>query len=349
MNEQETRDRERWAAFFRTWTDPKPPEWNSPRTAVWKKNKATLWHYPPVHRKYRVPLFLIYSLVNRPTILDLAPGHSIIETFTCSGFDVYLLDFGLPGYEDKDLTLDDYIVDYVQKGVRRALRHAGANEISIIGYCLGGTLAAIYAAIAEEPIKNVILSVAPIDFAGFPVLDAWGEALRAGDIDFDLFIQAYGIIPARWIEAGMRLLTSPVYFSPYLSLLQRAPDPHYVEKWRRFNEWTRGHIPFAGAALRQLIHDLVKENKLIKGTLTIRGTKAHLASIHASTLVVAAKLDRLVPKEVSLPIMDHIASTDKTVHLVPGGHTALKANGTLPDYLAAWLPKRSHPFADSSM
>lgn len=338
----------RWRAFFRSYTNLQPEPWNTPRTAIWKKNKATLWHYPAVRKIYQVPVFLIYSLINRPTILDLAPGYSMVEAFVTSGFDVYLLDFGIPGYEDKDLTMDDYIVDYIQKGVQRALRHADAADITVIGYCLGGTFAAMYAAIAAEPIKNLILSVAPIDFTTSPVLDAWGEALREGGIDFDLFIQAYGIIPARSMEAGMRLLTSPVYYSPYLSLLERAYDPQYVEKWRRFNDWTRGHIPFVGAALRQMLHDLGKENKLVKGTLTIRGKPAQLASIHANTLVIAANQDRLVPKEVSLPVMDLISSADKTFHLLPGGHTALKAKGALPDYLAAWLPKRSDPINETN-
>lgn len=52
----------------------------------------------------------------------MAPGNSTIENFTRNGFDVYLLDFGIPGYEDKDITASDYEVDYIQRGVQKALR-----------------------------------------------------------------------------------------------------------------------------------------------------------------------------------------------------------------------------------
>ncbi|MDQ7860862.1 hypothetical protein RCO48_06780 [Peribacillus frigoritolerans] len=77
--------------------------------------------------------FLIYSLINTPLILDLSPGNSLIESFVNEGFDVYLLDFGSPGYEDGDISIEDYIVDYIQKGVQRALRHSGASEITVMG------------------------------------------------------------------------------------------------------------------------------------------------------------------------------------------------------------------------
>jgi len=48
--------------------------------------------------------------MNRPTILDLRPGHSFIEYMVARGYDVYLLDWGIPGLEDKDLKFDDYVL-----------------------------------------------------------------------------------------------------------------------------------------------------------------------------------------------------------------------------------------------
>jgi polyhydroxyalkanoate synthase len=112
---------------------------------------------PPSEKKYRVPVFLVYSLVNKPVILDLGPGMSMIEAFVNDGFEVYLLDFGILGYEDGEISIDNYIVDYIQKGVQKSLRHSGAEEISIMGFCLGGTLAAMYASIANELVRHPFL------------------------------------------------------------------------------------------------------------------------------------------------------------------------------------------------
>jgi polyhydroxyalkanoate synthase subunit PhaC len=333
----------RWRGFFSILLDPEPPVGVTPRKAIWKKNKATLWYYPPAQKKYRVPLLLIYSLVNEAFILDLAPGHSLIETFVNEGFDVYLLDFGTPGYEDKDITLDDYIVDYIQKGVQRVLRHSGASEVTLSGYCLGGTLTAMYAAIADEPIKNLILSVTPIDFTATPIFDKWAKAAREGKIDFNRMIDVFGIIPAKFMEAGMRLVASPIYYSPYLSLLNRAYDDEYVAYWRRFNKWAKGHVPFVGATLKQLTHALGKENQLINGGLIIRGKKVDLANIKANLLIVSTEGDRLVPKELVRPIMDLVTSRDKAFRLLQGGHATFTVKDGLPEYLADWLPERSEP------
>lgn len=320
-----------------------PPTGLTPRTPVWKKNKAVLWHYPPSEKKYRVPVFLVYSLVNQPFILDLGPQNSLIEALINNGYDVYLLDFGIPGYEDKDITMDDYIVQYIQKGVRRALYHAKADEITVMGFCLGGTLAAIYAAIADDPVKNLILSTAPVDFSTVPVFDKWADELREGDTNLDSILDAWGLIPASVIKTGMRLVTSPVYYSPYLSLLSRADNEEYALRWKRFNHWTNSHIPFAGAALKQILYDLGKENKLVKGSLIINGKKADLSNIKANLLTVASSFDRLVPKEQILPVMDLVSSSDKQFHLLQGGHANLTTDGKVPAYLNDWLSTRSGP------
>lgn len=316
----------------------------TPRQAIWKKNKATLWYYPASEKKYKVPLFLIYSLVNRPFILDLGHGKSSIEAFVQNGYDVYLLDFGIPGLEDRNISIDDYVKEYIQSGVQRAIRHAKTEEITIIGYCLGGTLAAIYCAVAKEPIKNLILIVTPIDFEKIPYFDSWIQSLREERVSFDSYLDEMGIIPGPKVKAGMRLLTSPIYYTPYLSLMRKAQDPEYVDKWIRFNTWTKGHIPLSAKTAQQLTNDLVKENKLIKGNFQLHGASVKLESISANLLVVVTDGDRLVPKEQSLPILNVVSSLDKRCEILRGGHTGTSVkDGKLPGFIAEWLPERSSP------
>lgn len=333
----------RWQGFFKAIVNPEIEVGLTPRSAVWKKNKATLWYYPSPNKKHSIPLFLVYSLVNQPYILDMAPGNSMIESFTENGFDVYLLDFGIPGYEDQDITASDYVVNYIQKGVKRALRHSDAKEITIIGYCLGGTLATMYAAIAEEPIKNLILSVSPVDFETAPYFDKLAQATKEGRLDFTNLLETTGIIPAKMLKWAMRMVTSPIYFTPYLSLLNKAYDDEYVDKWKRLNKWTSEHIPFTGAAMKELINELGKENKLINGELYIHDKKADLKNIHANLLVISTDLDQLVVKEQNIRVIDFVSSHDKTFSLVNGGHTTLATDKGLPSFLSEWLPQRSDP------
>lgn len=310
------------------------------RIPIWKKNKSVLWYYPSPCKKYDIPVFHVYSLVNQAYILDLMPGSSLIEGFVMDGYDVYVLDWGKPNYEDKDLKLENYIVDYLQKAVKRSLRHSGASEISMIGYCLGGTLAAIYAAIAEEPIKNLMLMTTPIDISDPPIVDKWVQAIQRGDFDLKPLIRAWGLMPAPFIKAGVRLVSVPVYFTHYISLLQRAYNDQYVARWKQFNKWANDHIPFAGETLCDLL-DLVKDNQLINGGLQIKGKNVLLENISSNLLVITTSEDRLIPEELSKPIMDQVASKDKTYKYLKGGHASLALKSKMPNALQVWLAERS--------
>src|ERR1035438_2278224 len=76
----------------------------TPKELVWTLNKAKLYHYIPVvpkEKRHAVPLLMVFALMNRPYILDLRPGHSFVEYMVNKGYDVYLLDWGAPGPEDR--------------------------------------------------------------------------------------------------------------------------------------------------------------------------------------------------------------------------------------------------------
>jgi polyhydroxyalkanoate synthase subunit PhaC len=333
--------------FFSTVYGPSPEVGITPRQAVWKKNKAVLWYYPAKHKKYDTPLYFIYSLINQPFILDLGPEYSLIEYFNEKGYDIYLLDFGIPTYADKNITLEDYIIRYIKKGVQRALIHSGASEISIIGFCMGGTFASIYAAIADEPIRNLVLAVAPIDFNHFPIFGEWQESLRKEQLDYHLLLDTIGVVPAHFMKMGMRLLVSPVYLSPYLSLLRKGQNEAYALKWKRLNFWADSHIPLSGTVLKQMIQTFGIENGLINETLKINRSPVKLSNINANLLAVGSNADHLVPLEQIKPIMDLVSSDDKTFFTMKGGHASLAANRDIQELLNGWLSVRSSPIREN--
>ena len=78
----------------------KAPIAQTPKELVWALNKAKLYRYMPVvaaEGRHPIPLLLIFAIMNRPSILDLRPGHSFVEYMVGQGYDVYLLDWGVPG------------------------------------------------------------------------------------------------------------------------------------------------------------------------------------------------------------------------------------------------------------
>ncbi|PFO06384.1 hydroxyalkanoic acid synthase [Bacillus sp. AFS076308] len=337
------KEMQRWANVINILSEPEPEVGHTPRNEIWRKNKSVLWHYPAKQKKYEIPLFFVYSLFNKPYILDIAPKASVIEGLTNMGYEVYLLDWGSPGYEDKKIGIDTYIEKYLRTAVKRVIRHSGAEEITLIGYCLGGTIASIYASIAEEPIKNLIVATVPIDFQPFMGPDKWAEGFRAGDINFERFIDTYGIIPPKLVEGMFRAIGAPIYFTNYTNLLHRAHDSKYVDKWRRMNKWTLDQVPFAGEAYRQLARDLFKENKLVKGEMMVGNKVVDLKNIKANLFVVSGSRDNLILEEQSKPIMDLASSKDKTYITVEAGHVSLALTGLFAKIVHQWASSRSNP------
>ena len=123
----------------------------TPKELIWTLNKAKLYRYIPVvppKSDHPIPLLLIFALMNRPTILDLRPGHSFVEYMVGHGYDVYLLDWGIPGPEDKNLKFDDYTLEYMPRAIRKMKAVSGCAEFSMLGWCIGAILTTIYAASA---------------------------------------------------------------------------------------------------------------------------------------------------------------------------------------------------------
>jgi polyhydroxyalkanoate synthase subunit PhaC len=124
----------------------------TPKELVWTKNKARLYRYAPSReKKHPVPVLLVYALILRPYILDLVPHNSFIEYLTGEGFDVYLLDWGIPGDEDSEMTFEHYVLDYLPRVVKKVLLNSHAKELTLFGYCQGGTMGLMYAALFPGP------------------------------------------------------------------------------------------------------------------------------------------------------------------------------------------------------
>src|SRR5579885_3403806 len=120
----------------------------TPHDVVFKKRTLSLLRYrreaPPV---YAEPLLFCYALINRPYILDLQPDKSVVRRYLESGFQVYMIDWGVPTLDEHTLTLEDYVGDFLSEVVRFILQEHRRENLHLLGYCMGGTLSAIFAAL----------------------------------------------------------------------------------------------------------------------------------------------------------------------------------------------------------
>src|SRR4051794_34235911 len=165
----------RWLNLASLVKRPRPPVGTTPSDAVHRENKWRLLRYRPRAEgpAFRTPVLLIPSLINRHYVLDLLPGKSFAEYLVNAGHDVYCIDWGTPGDEDRDLTFDTIVDGYIGRATRVAAKISGADRVHLLGYCMGGTLGAIHAAARPEKIASLVALAAPIRFGGEGLLSAW--------------------------------------------------------------------------------------------------------------------------------------------------------------------------------
>ena len=192
-----------------------------------------------------------------------------------------------------------------------------------------------------------MLLTAPLDFTD---KTAGGFIRWTGSQSFsaDKLVEAFGNVPGEMIDYGAKAL-KPVenFIGSYLNLWDNIENPKVVEAWHAMNTWVRDIIPMAGGAYRQLINEFYKENRLMAGTLVIRGEHVDLGKLKANVLNVIAEGDHITPPCQSAGIMDRIGSRDKEVFRVRGGHIGIMAGSgaeknTWP-HIEGWLAARSGP------
>ena len=148
----------------------------TPSEIIFSENKLKLLHYKPrVKKPFKTPLIVIFALINRPYILDLKHGKSVVEVLLNKGIDVYLIDWGIPGDEDKHYGLNQYINRYIKKTIERVKNHSGSDKVSILGYCMGGTTPVIYCALCPKDVEDLILLTTGVDFGVDGTLNLWND------------------------------------------------------------------------------------------------------------------------------------------------------------------------------
>ena len=275
----------------------------TPKEVIWTLNKAKLYRYVPVvpeDKRRKLPLLLVFAIMNRPHVLDLRPGHSFVEYMLQRGYDVYLLDWGAPGPEDKQPQVRRLHAGVpaarhpqVQVGLRlRGVQHAGLVP--------GALISTLYAALRpDDGLKNLVLLTAPLDFTD---KTAGGFARWTSDKAFnaDKIVDTFGNVPGEMIDYGAKAL-KPVenFIGSYLNLWDNIDNPKVVEAWHAMNTWVRDIIPMAGGAYRQLVNDFYKENRLMEGTLVLRGERVDLSKLKANVLNVIAEAR---PHHAAVPV-----------------------------------------------
>ncbi len=317
----------------------------TPKETVYEENKLELYHYESqTDEQHDVPILIVYALINRPYILDLQSDRSVVRTLLENGFDVYLIDWNEPSQLDSSLTLHDYVNRYMDNCVDVVRERSGQDSINLLGYCMGGTMSTMYAALYPEKVRNLGLMAAGLCFDDTGgVLELWGD-----DEYFDPedVTETFGNVPADFLDIGFALM-DPVenYVIKYVRFYDNVEDEEFVENFARMEEWLGDGIDVAGATFEEFIEDIYQENRLYRNELELGGEHVDLENIDMPVLNIVAHYDHLIPPAASKPFNDVVSSDDTTVMEFKTGHIGMsvssRSHAELWPDVCEWFEERS--------
>jgi len=311
--------------------------------------KVKLIHYVPFKKRiYPVPVLIITPLLSKPYILDLYPGLSFVEYLVKQGLDVYLMDFGVPDDNDRDLGFEDYIFGYIPYAVEGVLKATSSNSLSLLGYCLGGVFTLLYVTLTDNPVKNIVLVASPVDFSKLGLHYHYWR-----NVDADRLVNTFGNIPPELIIISFNLIAGikdPFrYLRKPLGFLQDISNKEYVKRKLLINRWLIESPPFPAKAFKQLIIEFFYKNAMIKMDIRMKGKLADLSRIKCPVLILSHTADVVSPPASARVLLDLISSQDTEFLEVSGGdagHIDIIVGNEGAEFtwprIASWLKHRSN-------
>ena len=267
----------------------------SPREVVYREHSLTLYRYkrstPAMMKR---PLLIIPSLVNKPFIMDMLSGESFVEAMLKRSFDVFMLEWGEPTPGQKDLTMEYYLRRYMKRAVRRTMKAAGTDGVNLAGYCLGGTMALLYAATDKgEQVKSLITMVTPFNFEDEGMLSWWAKEEH---LDIDKVVDTYGNVPADFFSQSFPWLVPQANLTKLRTLYENHENSGFMRSFLALDIWGKENTAFPGEVYRSIIKNGYQKNTLVKtGAWPLESDPLSMEDVKIPCLNLAAQYDHIAP------------------------------------------------------
>jgi polyhydroxyalkanoate synthase len=333
----------------------------TPKDEVYRTDKVTLYRYRPLaQQQLATPVLIVYSLIGRHTMTDLQEDRSLVRNLLGQGVDLWLVDWGNPSRADRWLTIDDYVSGYLDDCVTAMRDATGAEKIDLLGICEGGVFNLAYAALNPGRVKNLVLTVTPLDFhadvddvtPGRGFINVWTRSLTAEDVD--RMIDVWGVLPGEFMSAIFSMLTPIRNVTKYnLDLVDVIDDEAKLLNFLRMEKWLADRPHHAGEAAKQWLKELYQENRLVKNEWELGGRKVDLRQVTMPVLNVYAESDHIIPPPTVRVLGGRLGTDDYTELGLPGGHIGMfvsrKSQALVGKGIVDWLAARDaspHPTSE---
>lgn len=309
----------------------------------------------PVERKtHRTPIVIIPPLAVNMLIYDLFPQRSLVRFLRAKGFEVYLIDWGIPKWEHTHYNMHTYVAELLPAYLNRVREHSGEQELSLHGWSMGGMFTLFYSALSKDQhIRNAIVLGLPIDSHASGAIGWMYQRIAdvAGVVRKRTGFQLHDLKPhwfhtPGWANTIGFKLTNPVgSVMGYWDLLVRLGDREFVTNHATTSAFLDRMVAYPGGVIQDTVVRVWIDNQLAKGQIQIGEDFARLENVNANLLAIAGQEDTLATPGAAKRVMDHVSSVDKAFRVAPGGHMGILAGSKAPRAswleLAEWLAVRS--------
>jgi polyhydroxyalkanoate synthase len=300
---------------------PAPPP---PAPMVATVGNARLLHYGAENG--RSPIIFIPSLINPPRVLDLSERRSLLRHIAAAKHDAYLVDWGTPAPEDRDLDLAGHIIDRLLPLIADLPRPP-----ILIGYCLGGSIA--MGAAAKLPVRALATLAAPWHFDRFPQSDR--DQIAALWRSAKPVCERLGYIPMEVLQSGFWSLAPGSTIRKYAAFLDMAPGSETERAFLALEDWANAGPPLTFAAARDLFENFYADNLTGEGRWRI-GDSLVPSVPDCPMLTIRSSTDRIVPADA--------APRSGDVRTLALGHVGMvvgsRARETLWEPLSQWISEQ---------
>ena len=228
------------------------------------------------------PVLFVPSLINPPTILDI-DGRSLLRWLAGHGRRVLLLDWGWPDEARKRFDVAGHVAE-----IAIPLIESLGEPADLVGYCLGGTMAAAAAQLA--PARSLVTIATPWHFAGFPeesrarVGRLWADSRPA--------VEALGLLPMEVLQSAFWNLDPARTIAKFEAFADLEGEA--ARAFVGLEDWANDGPPLSGAAARELIEDFFGGDSPGRGEWRVAG-------------------DAIAPQQLTVPVLDIVSTTDRIV------------------------------------
>lgn len=297
----------------------------TPGKVVFRNELIELIQYEPATPDVAAePVLIIPSWIMKFYILDLTPDDSMVKYLVGQGHTVFMVSWRDPDGSQRNLGMNDYLQLGAMEAIEQVQRIRPDVKIHAAGYCLGGTLLAIAAAVLGagragktgkvSPLKTVSLLAAQTDFHQPGEL---GLFIDESQISFLEGVMAeHGYLDGRQMSGAFQLINSKdlVWSKLVQEYLMGAKSPMTAMK-----AWNADATRLPARMHSEYLRHLYQHNDLAEGRYRANGHAVRLDRIELPLFVVATERDHVSPWP-SVYKIHQLSRSPVTFVLTSGGH-----------------------------